>query len=205
MGTAGQAQAVVLDFSGLGLTNGQSVPQTYGDQPNLDVSYRSVASPGSNVEVASSMQYWPTQYSDLTDVAYGFQTAEVTLTPSAGHQVSLLGFDLGAWPNTDRQSQVSIYNLDYSALLFSTGSITVSGVTASNFSFANLTRTDGIKIQFGPDAFNVGIDNIEFTVSTNAVPEPLTLLGAGTALGFGTFFKRKLPKTALKTAKSQAS
>lgn len=27
-----------------------------------------------------------------------------------------------------------------------------------------------------------------------AVPEPLTMLGAGTALGFGTFFKRKLAK-----------
>ncbi len=27
-----------------------------------------------------------------------------------------------------------------------------------------------------------------------AVPEPLTLLGAGTALGFGTFFKRELSK-----------
>jgi hypothetical protein len=32
----------------------------------------------------------------------------------------------------------------------------------------------------------------------DAIPEPLTILGAGTALGFATFFKRKLSKTAKK-------
>lgn len=32
-----------------------------------------------------------------------------------------------------------------------------------------------------------------------SVPEPLTLLGAGTALGFGTFFKRELSKKQKKT------
>lgn len=32
------------------------------------------------------------------------------------------------------------------------------------------------------------------TFQVVAVPEPLTLLGAGTALGFGTFFKRELSK-----------
>lgn len=184
-----------MDFSGLGLSNGNLIPQNYGDQPNLDVSYRSVASPGNTAEVTPYLQYWSTAYSGLTDVAYGAsgRTAEITLTPSVGYEVTLLGFDLGAWPNTDRQSQVNIYNLDYSQLLFSTGPITILGATPSNFSFPNLTRNDGIKIQFGPDGFNVGIDNIEFTVSsTTAVPEPITLLGAGTALGFGTFFKRKL-------------
>lgn len=31
-------------------------------------------------------------------------------------------------------------------------------------------------------------------VSVNAVPEPLTILGAGTAIGFGAFFKRKQAK-----------
>ncbi len=30
------------------------------------------------------------------------------------------------------------------------------------------------------------------TSGTNPIPEPLTMLGAGTALGFGTFFKKKL-------------
>jgi hypothetical protein len=36
--------------------------------------------------------------------------------------------------------------------------------------------------------YHIGLDN----VSVEAVPEPLTILGSATALGFGAFFKRKL-------------
>ncbi|PSF37813.1 PEP-CTERM sorting domain-containing protein [Aphanothece hegewaldii CCALA 016] len=46
-----------------------------------------------------------------------------------------------------------------------------------------LESTDGFN---GPDYKVVGI---------NAVPEPLTILGAGTAVAFGGFFKRKLAKS----------
>ncbi len=35
------------------------------------------------------------------------------------------------------------------------------------------------------------------TVTPKAVPEPFTILGAGTALGFGAFFKRKLVEQGL--------
>ncbi len=189
------ANAGVLDFSGLGLGNGNPIPQTYGDEANLNVSYRSVIEPGSSTTVTPNMLYWNNSYSDLVDVAYGAagRTAEVTLeVTTPGFQVELLGFDLGAWPTTNRPSQVQIYNLDYSQLLYSSGDITVLGSDASEFTFTNIVRSDGVRIQFGPDAFNVGIDNIEFDVSV--VPEPLTILGAGTAIAFGTGFKRKLAK-----------
>ena len=46
----------------------------------------------------------------------------------------------------------------------------------------------------------IGIDNLRTGVPA-AVPEPLTILGAGTALGFGTFFKRKVAKKAKKSSK----
>ncbi|EAZ91422.1 PEP-CTERM sorting domain-containing protein [Crocosphaera chwakensis] len=36
-------------------------------------------------------------------------------------------------------------------------------------------------------------------VSVNAVPEPLTILGAGSAIGFGVSFKRKLANRKNKT------
>lgn len=39
-----------------------------------------------------------------------------------------------------------------------------------------------------------GFNGPDYKVVGAAVPEPLTMLGAGTALGFGTFFKRKLAK-----------
>jgi hypothetical protein len=43
---------------------------------------------------------------------------------------------------------------------------------------------------FGPEDSELPIN-----FSASIVPEPLTLLGAGTAMGFGIFFKRKLAKT----------
>jgi hypothetical protein len=126
------------------------------------------------------MFYWSTGYSDLTDISYANSspdTAEITLNPDPGFQVTLESFDLGAWDNIDRSSQVTIYNLDYSEVLFSSGIITIDSTLANSFT-PNLTRNDGIKIQFGPDAWNVGIDNIIFNVSSsNVVPEPLTILG----------------------------
>lgn len=39
-------------------------------------------------------------------------------------------------------------------------------------------------------------DMVVLVRNIEAVPEPLTILGVGTALGFGTFFKRKLAKKA---------
>lgn len=37
--------------------------------------------------------------------------------PLAGYQVTLHSFDLGAWPNTDRDSQVTLYDSTYNSLL----------------------------------------------------------------------------------------
>jgi hypothetical protein len=45
-------------------------------------------------------------------------------------------------------------------------------------------------------AFNIrGRGYDELRVITSAIPEPLTILGAGTALGFGVFFRKKLSQT----------
>ena len=63
----------------------------------------------------------------------------------------------------------------------SSGSIIEFGYLTSNSSgFSNSKQTVS------------GIDN--WSVTVNAVPEPLTILGAGTAAGFGTFFKRTMNK-----------
>ena len=61
-----------------------------------------------------------------------------------------------------------------------TGAITILGATPTSFSI-NATSSAGFSIAFGPEGYNVGIDNIAFT--TAAVPEPTTvaLLLAGLA------------------------
>ncbi|GBF79418.1 exosortase [Aphanothece sacrum FPU1] len=91
------------------------------------------------------------------------------------------------------------------------GFLTKEGNYASPF-FASFLPTPGYLEVFsappfipGPNSF--GPEDSELSISFSAsiksfshssagtVPEPLTILGAGTAMGFGSFFKRKLTKT----------
>jgi hypothetical protein len=58
----------------------------------------------------------------------------------------------------------------------------ITGLNTLEFTVYNSTRSaSGLRVEF-------------LESSAAAVPEPLTLLGAGTALGFGALFKRKLAK-----------
>jgi hypothetical protein len=128
----------------------------------------------------NSLKFWSTEYSDLINVAFGAidTTPEIFLSPSPGFQVTLNSFQLGAWPDMNRTTQVSL--LTGSGLtLFHIDPFIVSGTTSANFSFSGLTSADGIRIQFGPDGNNVGIDNIDFTVAAVPIPAAGWLLGIG--------------------------
>lgn len=61
---------------------------------------------------------------------------------------------------------------------------------------SSVTGKSDSNVNAGADFFNETKDGKRGLYITNvtAVPEPLTLLGTGTALGFGTFFKRELSK-----------
>jgi hypothetical protein len=192
MGAA--AQAAVLTFEGdicdVGggvagaCGNGAPVLASYGDiAGQLDVKYDADLA---NVGADDRIRHWPADYSGMTHVGFGFSgaTVEVYLQPLSGYQVTLVGFDLGGWENADRETQITLLGGN-GAAISSTGPITVSG-TAPLHTAVNLTRPDGFRIRFGPDAYNVGIDNIEFTVSAvdgTIVPEPSTW--ALMILGFG--------------------
>jgi hypothetical protein len=188
--SASAAQAIVLTFDGdicsggTSCSNGLSIDQTYGDGVGVDVVFSN--------NVGGSLQFWDTAYSDLSNIAYsGGSSASVFLYALSGYSITLNGFDLGAWPTTSRNTQVTIREIG-GADLFSSGPILVSGAVRSSFSGA-YTSTSGIEINFGPDSFNVGIDNIDFTVTaTGAIPEPHTwammILGFGAA---GSLLRRR--------------
>ncbi len=196
----------VLDFSGniCDSLNGKCgnndlIVDTYGDVAGIvDVRYdRLVGDPISD----RRLSWWDADYSELRGVAWGGNgdlagTAEIFLDPAPGQQVTLSGFQLGAWPNQDRMTYIRI--LDGSGDVLAEGGslgsaaskITISGVSSSTFNFA-LTSDEGIRIQWGPSAYNTAIDNIRFSVTP--IPEPSTwaLLGAGLALlGFSARRRR---------------
>ena len=65
-----ETPAYILDFSGG--TNGDPIPQTYGDEPNIDVSSRLLTDFGDGMLATGDLVYYnPAQYSGLVGVAYG--------------------------------------------------------------------------------------------------------------------------------------
>lgn len=167
--------------------DGSFISETYGDVPGaLEVSFRNLQGEPTITE----LRYWNSGYGDLQGVAWtrrsdALSQAEIFLKPLNGRVVTLSGFDLGAFNNVARSSQFTILDGDFN-VLFESGALTIPAQLHSHFEFTNLTTTNGIRIQWGPSAFNVGIDNIDFTASFagQAVPVPpaITLFAGGLAL-----------------------
>ncbi|MBC2669147.1 PEPxxWA-CTERM sorting domain-containing protein [Novosphingobium piscinae] len=177
------AQAAVLDFSGdiCGVSatfescgNGSVLNQGYGDiAGQLDVIY-------------SGLFRWGSGYNGTTDVAYAGQNVagEIFLSPLSGFSVTLNSLSLHSWLSANRNTSLVIRD-GSNTLLAGPGALSFG--TTYNSGSLNLTSTNGLKIQWGPDAFNVGIDNVAFTVqatqTNGAVPEPSTW--AMMLVGFG--------------------
>lgn len=193
--SASLSQATVLNFSGnicgngsQACSNGGNISQSYGDSANIDVVWDSNLSAAGN----QNFFWWSTGYSGQTDIAYNTsgQVGAIDLRPAAGFQVTLNSFDIGAWLSVNRTTQVSIQDAN-GLIYFSSGSITFNSLQLFNFN--GITSANGIRINLGPDAFNTGIDNINFTVSpinVNTVPVPAAAWLFGSAL-FGLFGLRK--------------
>ena len=190
------AAADILTFDGSicnggnACTNFAVIDQIYGDTTGLDVIWDG-NSPGND-----GFSYWADAYSGMTNVAFGYDNGiEIYLKPLAGYQVTLLGFDIGSWPNIDRTSSVRVLSGDNGTIFTDTGDIRILGSEPTHFGY-NATRADGFRIQFGPENYNVGIDNIEFRVSQidgAVVPEPATwaLMIGGFGLAGATLRRRR--------------
>ena len=111
---------------------------------------------------------------------------------------------LGAeWRFTSVNQGVKMDLFDKSNKLLETVSFTrfLDNSNIHNFKFLGVISNKGegnaiARISFSADNRFSSNSNVFFDADNLqvAVPEPLTILGAGTALGFGTFFKRKLSK-----------
>ena len=190
--------AATLDFDGsicnggMDCSNGFSIDQSYGDMAGVDVIYDG----NPNDTTLNNFLFWGSQYSDLENIAYFADGAQLTLDAADGYEVTLSSLDLGAWPNTDRNLGFSVMDLSSNSTVFDTGLVTVSGQVRSSFS-PNLTSSEGLKITFFGDFFNGGVDNIVYSASkigtVNPVPLPAGVLLLGTALA-GLGLKKRRSK-----------
>jgi len=155
--------------------NFDPISQSYGDVPGLDVSYQTVDNPGDSI-ATGTVNYWDVDFGDLVDVAWGgFDTpsgaAQIILRARQGATIDLLSMEFAGWPATDRTSTVRLYTLDMTFI--TSFGFTAPGVGHIDVFCGDCSSTEGLVLEWGPDAFNVGIDNVRIDVS-GVIPEPAT-------------------------------
>lgn len=169
-----QTKATVIQFESIStipaIQNYDPIPAGYGSTAQVDVSYLNAS-------------YWGPGYATLKAVAYpssdGSYT-EITLTPKPGQSVTLIGFDMGAYPTGSGNRAEQEISISYGINFLNYGPINLNGVAPTHFS-PGVSSTGPITIRFGSDWDN-GINNIEFE-AFSAVPEPSTYIAGLSALG----------------------
>ncbi len=201
---ASASQAYVLDFgngpdplpicsdnlegvgSPLACSNDLLVLQNYGDVAGVvDVSYQQPLFSDNR-----SLRWWGTEYNDLYGVVWADggdgpnSHARIELKPLDGGAVTLTHFDMGAYVRTTRGTTVNVFEIGGSTPLFTYAGDVGSGSAHKSFDLS-VSSSKGLWLDWQDSAYNVGMDNVTFTVS--AVPEPSTyalmLLGLA-ACGF---------------------
>ncbi|MEO8297518.1 MAG: PEP-CTERM sorting domain-containing protein [Burkholderiales bacterium] len=186
-----------------GRINDSHLNQQYGDIPGeVNLTYRN--------GVGSTLLLWDTGYANLTDVVWSQggrdpatdtdgdhigdnnSFAQITLTAQPGYSVTLLGFDLGAYLCCDKQlasrdTYLRVYELGNAvADPFNPSYVQpISTSLADHFSYSTAS-SKGWVIEWENSAFNVGLDNLQFSVSSVPEPETYVMLLSGLALlGWG--------------------
>jgi hypothetical protein len=124
-----------------------------------------------------SLRWWDTSYNNLSGVVWanggdGNSQARIDIVAlQPGLWVTVNGFDLGAYANTTRNTTLTVSDLSGNLLFSYSGAVGQGSSSATSFAPA-VQALGGVRIQWQDSAYNVGLDNLAFSVS--AVPEPGT-------------------------------
>jgi hypothetical protein len=133
------------------------------------------------------------------DVAYGNLGGGglgITFSAAPGKEVTINSFDIAPYFGRQRDSRVRILDDAGASTLFDTGSFAVSTLGVTSSTNPGTWTSSLLILALGPDAWDVGIDNISYTVTdvtgggggggVNPIPLPAAgwlLLGGLGALG----------------------
>jgi len=197
---------IELDFSGdictptagvagaAACINGYFIGQDYGDVDGVVDTAHRTRHFGDLSLAEGSLQFW-NNYSGSDYAAWGGSNgtayvAEMVFTPAAGNRVSLQSLSFGSYQGAERTSTFMLLDAVTNQVLLSPTSFAV-GASPYVVNFAgSISSAHGLVLRWGPDAYDVGLTNVQFSVA--AVPEPETwaMLVAGLAL-MGTAARRR--------------
>jgi hypothetical protein len=179
-------------------SNYSQIGQDYGDSSAMDVRYRSVVT-ATGATYTPYLQYW-TQYADLPGIVFGGSdrnnyTSEIAFIPTAGFEVSLVGFDFATY--LDRSASVPFSITSVGGADISSGTLPTLSPGHNSLALNSDYYSDGIILRWGPDGYDVGLDNIAFDVRAivpgGAVPEASTwaMMIAGFGMVGGALRRRR--------------
>ncbi len=198
---AGWANATILTFADMNISNGSAVNQNYGDNVNSSSNvYGSYGlgsegyTPNVTVQYDSDARYWSTGYNPLVGILYDVEPSgqgplTITLTANTGFEAVLYGFDLGAWATGGPSYfPVDVRVTDGLNILYNSVNNTITNGTTSFFAFNAPLASQTLSIIIDQTGLtpanirdNIGIDNVRFGQAVVPVPAaaPLGLLGMG--------------------------
>lgn len=172
--------------------NGTFLSQSYGDIAGVvDVDYSTP-----RLTAATSLRWWDSGYNNLRGVAWADSSDANSLARIAIKStdttalVTLQSFDLGAYSNATRPTTVNVYAIGGGTPLYSfAGSVGNGTTSATNFS-PNISAVGGLWLEWKDSAYNVGIDNIQYSISAVPESEAVVLMFAGLA-SLGVLMRRR--------------
>ena len=203
LATRADAQTYNLNFSGLG-PNDAAIPGSYGDVAGIvNVSMGHRSGWGNSTLTDASGYAWRFNYTELIDVGYpasGTGVGEISFANLlAGTLLTFNSANVGAYFDRSIPVELRVYNSAWTLLFASSGN---TASLASVLFSAGVSDVSGLYVQWSGidsggnpnDAYNVGIDNVNFTSAptVSAVPEPATLSLFTTGLiGLGFAARRR--------------
>ncbi len=172
----------ICDASGVGAcSNGNQIGASHGSTAQLAISYRSINTT-TNAVATPHLNFWSTGYGNLSRVVYGGSNptnfrSEILFAPASGFEVRLIDFAAGCYLNraSCRTMRYTVDSFGGTAIAAGTGIGTLHPASV-NIAINSGWFADGIKLTWGPDGYDVGLDNIRFDVrpvaSGGVVPEP---------------------------------
>lgn len=179
-----------------GCANGSHIDQTYGDVAGVvDVTYTDLVPNSTN----TSLKWWDTAYNDLRGVlwsgssdANGSSYARIEIKSLNGGLVTLNSMDFGSYPQTSRATNIVVSNRN-GATLFSYNGFIGNGANSHNTFMPNVSAMGSLRIDWYDSAYNTGIDNVSFSVTSVPEPETYAMLLAGLGI-IGGIAKRRAAK-----------